>query len=158
MDEIIQIQINNKHRCKSYDKMASRCLKKGSILWRTFTIIYKMTFPFSFFISGIFGSGRAISMCTILASIRDRITVISPIGVRFLLVHWYSLRCILSIFFFRFIFVISFRLVVNSTPGKVTFWEFHSMLTSCRTMFSGLRYPNQIHLVLSSFFLILRRC
>ena len=83
-------------------------------------------------------------MCTILASIRDRITVILPIGVRFLLVHWYSSRCILSIFFFRFIFVICFRSVVNSTPSTVNFSGFHSMLTSCRTMFSGgLTHPDQ---------------
>ena len=98
------------------------------------------------------GSGRAIRMCTILASIRDRITVILPIGVRFLLAHWYSSRCILSIFFFRFIFVICFRSVVNSTPSTVNFSGFHSMLTSCRTMFSGgLTHPNHIHLVLSRF-------
>ena len=98
------------------------------------------------------GSGRVIIMCTILATVRDRITVILPIGVRFLLVHWYSSRCILSIFFFRFIFVISFRSVVNSTPSTVNFSGFHSMLTSCRTIFSGrLTHSKHIHLGLSRF-------
>ena len=53
----------------------------------------------SFLISGMSGSGRAVSMCTILASRRNRITIILPIGVRFLLVHWCSSRCILPIFF-----------------------------------------------------------
>ena len=71
---------------------------------------------------------------------------------KILLVHWYSSRCILLISFFRFIFVISLRSVVNSTPSTINLSGFYSMLTSYWTMFSGgLTHPNHIHLVLLRF-------